>query len=679
MSTQSYQPSPLDTSEVELSDSFLQAGEALAAELHEHRNQKLAADGWSYGTEYNADAKTDPTLVPYGDLPESARKAERQEVRQSLKILSKLGYQIDRSPKQQLAYEQSLLSEMHNGRIASPMERPAWDDIEKMVRRYETLESDRIPEKRESRYTLVMDRRYQDEGRDRYDEVVVSTTDSPVAIETQLREVDEQGVLPEYLNRRDTRESPSDPWKLHYFVYDHEQDKAVARKDLLFSDTGDVTKSTIREDPDFRQEVAKRQDLLQQKQQDYEVRNRKLARRTGPEPVPQPRNRKLYENKEFRNLVKDGNPDRVYWLIAEKPDSWADYQGIASSRSAGEILDRTRQARVQFEQETDEARKAAEFAPEFVSMPDGREVQYYDQTLSVYAIDPALLRYPDAYESDLATNTDDLPELFDSLKNPVLQTTASVRVERNPDDPKQTLSFTPGQADPGGPDLSQSRDPEFRKQAEQQEQWLQEEEERRARPVYFVYDRTGDDIVDTYSRYEEPHTPEAVQSDLNQIIDDYRDSGAALDQGRQDLEDYGGRSTEVEQQYEVYQTTQEIWDDPDRFYAFWDRGFDHQEPRAEVTVTTPVERVEDRYGPSLDARGMLTDPGAGAEYEAGEPTLDWSFRPEFEQQLPKTRDNRHEVHLESSLARGAEEQDHGKDPQKTTTTIKERPVSGGGK
>lgn len=89
-----YEPKPIDTSEVVLSDEIIQLGEVLAANTHDVWAQGRVNEGWTYG-EVRDDAKKEtPCLVPYDELPESEKEYDRRTAMETLKLIIKLGYSI---------------------------------------------------------------------------------------------------------------------------------------------------------------------------------------------------------------------------------------------------------------------------------------------------------------------------------------------------------------------------------------------------------------------------------------------------------------------------------------------------------------------------------------------------------------------------------------------------------
>jgi len=89
-----YIPRPLDTSSVALSHSLQELLERLAENTHEVWARERLAQGWSYGSERDKDGLKHPSLVPYGELPESEKEFDRATARETLKAILLLGYVI---------------------------------------------------------------------------------------------------------------------------------------------------------------------------------------------------------------------------------------------------------------------------------------------------------------------------------------------------------------------------------------------------------------------------------------------------------------------------------------------------------------------------------------------------------------------------------------------------------
>ena len=89
-----YEPQPLDTSDVQLSENLLELVEAMAQNVHEVWAQSRMEQGWTYGEQRNDVLKHHPCLVPYEDLPEVEKQYDRDTSLQTLKLISKLGFKI---------------------------------------------------------------------------------------------------------------------------------------------------------------------------------------------------------------------------------------------------------------------------------------------------------------------------------------------------------------------------------------------------------------------------------------------------------------------------------------------------------------------------------------------------------------------------------------------------------
>ena len=68
-----YQPKPIDTTTITLSDELAQLTEILGENSHDHWAMARFAEGYTYGEERNDTLKYHPCLVPYHDLPESEK------------------------------------------------------------------------------------------------------------------------------------------------------------------------------------------------------------------------------------------------------------------------------------------------------------------------------------------------------------------------------------------------------------------------------------------------------------------------------------------------------------------------------------------------------------------------------------------------------------------------------
>ena len=89
-----YQPRPLDTSTVALSDEIEQLVERLSQNIHDNWAQRRILEGWTYGPARDDISKTHPDLVPYAALPEVEKEYDRTTVRETMKGILALGFEI---------------------------------------------------------------------------------------------------------------------------------------------------------------------------------------------------------------------------------------------------------------------------------------------------------------------------------------------------------------------------------------------------------------------------------------------------------------------------------------------------------------------------------------------------------------------------------------------------------
>jgi hypothetical protein len=91
-----YEPAPIDTSGVTLTEEIRALTELLARNAHDLWAQQRLAGGWRYGPERNDTRKEHPCLVPYEQLPESEKEYDRKAAMETLRAIIALGYQIER-------------------------------------------------------------------------------------------------------------------------------------------------------------------------------------------------------------------------------------------------------------------------------------------------------------------------------------------------------------------------------------------------------------------------------------------------------------------------------------------------------------------------------------------------------------------------------------------------------
>ena len=89
-----YTPKPVDTSGVHVTKELHEIVELLAKNTHDNWASLRMKEGWRYGPERNDPLKEHPCLVPYEELPESEKEHDRTVVRELVKTLLSLGFEI---------------------------------------------------------------------------------------------------------------------------------------------------------------------------------------------------------------------------------------------------------------------------------------------------------------------------------------------------------------------------------------------------------------------------------------------------------------------------------------------------------------------------------------------------------------------------------------------------------
>lgn len=91
-----YTPKPIDTSAVNLPEGLLELTEKIAENVHDIWAVGRINDGWTYGAQRDDVKKTNPCLVPYGELSESEKEYDRNTAIETLKLIVALGYKIEK-------------------------------------------------------------------------------------------------------------------------------------------------------------------------------------------------------------------------------------------------------------------------------------------------------------------------------------------------------------------------------------------------------------------------------------------------------------------------------------------------------------------------------------------------------------------------------------------------------
>jgi len=90
-----YEPKPIDSTGMTLTDEIRKLTELLARNAHDLWAQRRIAEGWTYGPQRDDMHKKHPDLVSYADLPESEKEYDRATAMETLKAILALGCRIE--------------------------------------------------------------------------------------------------------------------------------------------------------------------------------------------------------------------------------------------------------------------------------------------------------------------------------------------------------------------------------------------------------------------------------------------------------------------------------------------------------------------------------------------------------------------------------------------------------
>ena len=91
-----YKPNPIDTSDVVIPESLQELSEQIAKNVHEVWAAGRIEEGWVYGKERNDEKMETPCLVSYEELPETEKDYDRNTAMETIKLILKLGYKIEK-------------------------------------------------------------------------------------------------------------------------------------------------------------------------------------------------------------------------------------------------------------------------------------------------------------------------------------------------------------------------------------------------------------------------------------------------------------------------------------------------------------------------------------------------------------------------------------------------------
>ena len=92
-----YHPKLLDLKHVELPKGIEVLREAIAENAHDTWALERQSEGWTYGPKRDDSKLETPDMVPYAQLPESEKQYDRVMAEDTLKLLTALGYKIEKN------------------------------------------------------------------------------------------------------------------------------------------------------------------------------------------------------------------------------------------------------------------------------------------------------------------------------------------------------------------------------------------------------------------------------------------------------------------------------------------------------------------------------------------------------------------------------------------------------
>jgi len=95
--TKTYHPKLIDLEYVELPEGFDELREAIAENAHDRWALERQSEGWTYGPKRDDSKLETPDMVPYAQLPESEKQYDRVMAEETLKLLTALGYKIEKN------------------------------------------------------------------------------------------------------------------------------------------------------------------------------------------------------------------------------------------------------------------------------------------------------------------------------------------------------------------------------------------------------------------------------------------------------------------------------------------------------------------------------------------------------------------------------------------------------
>jgi hypothetical protein len=92
-----YHPKLIDLKHVELPNGYDELREAIAENAHDMWALERQSEGWTFGPKRDDSKLETPDMVPYAQLPESEKQYDRNMAEDTLKLLTALGYKIEKN------------------------------------------------------------------------------------------------------------------------------------------------------------------------------------------------------------------------------------------------------------------------------------------------------------------------------------------------------------------------------------------------------------------------------------------------------------------------------------------------------------------------------------------------------------------------------------------------------
>ena len=89
-----YNPKPIDLSDIVLDGDLTELREAIAENAHEIWAVDRQAEGWTYGPKRDENKKETPCMLPYSQLPEKEKEYDRKMAMNTLRLVRKVGYDL---------------------------------------------------------------------------------------------------------------------------------------------------------------------------------------------------------------------------------------------------------------------------------------------------------------------------------------------------------------------------------------------------------------------------------------------------------------------------------------------------------------------------------------------------------------------------------------------------------